>query len=266
MFVNMSVSSCKIPEELTELDKFLHVYIRSLLSSLFLSKREEEVSSPFFFESFHSFRKSVWKQQFARLTRDELCEVSMPSFCGGEVVDRVREDWKEELKCAWENMIVQWPTFVLYFREGVKFSIDSFQAFFGALENLEEKEIEKGSIPRVSLFLGNNGIGDREAFVLAQAIRSLKTLVHLDLKDNVINSAGVEVLAEAIKYSMTLKLLDLSGNPVGEEGGKTLAKALEINRSLEYLSLSTENVSSDAAKAFERVCVHNKAIELDIWR
>lgn len=218
-------------------------------------------------KEFIGFCQSVWKQKFGACSREELCQAVMPHHWGSVHFSKIQKLWWKELALAWEKIISTYPTFVLYFREGAKFSKDSLEAFITALKNCETEEFMNGGSPQISLFLGNNGIDDEGACLLAQAMNSLETLVHLDLKNNQIGERGTIALAEALKENESLKVLDLSANRVSENGGIALAQALEKNVSLKSLSLSTEQVSVKVAKSFEIACSQNTVIEnLDIWK
>lgn len=242
-------------------------FLAGVHSSLFYFAKQAEMgrSCVVLQENFHKFRRTVWRDRLQRLSRKELAQAALDSGWKNDVWEYY-QDWFEELVCAWELMVGRYPTFVLYFEEDCRFTAESLKAFVTALKRLEEKELGSGYVPRISLFLGGNAIDDEGAVILSQAMGSLKTLAHLDLKNNQIGEKGVKALAQSLHYSDDIKVLDLSRNAIPESAVLDLAKALGVNRSLKCLSLSTDCVSVRAAKAFEMYSKENQVLEhLDIW-
>ncbi|MGK0183282.1 MAG: Leucine-rich repeat (LRR) protein [Halioglobus sp.] len=273
MFIKSNVYALAGSDSITTKDQFFKGFFDSFLGSFHASLMdvvqvtEEEISKFTLGESFRSFRKTVWKQKFTRCNREELCEIALPQYWDESADKELLQDWREELVTAWESMLGRFPTFIIYFSGGTSFTTESMRAFTKALRKLEEKEIQNGDLPQISLFLADNGIDDEGACLLSEAFMNCETLIHLDMKNNSITSTGALALSKLVENSHSLKVLDLSGNPIGEEGSIAFAEALRPNISLKSLSLSTENISIPAAKAFEisRACNHTLEL-LDIWR
>lgn len=273
MFVKSNVYALAGNESITTKDQFFKGFFDSFLGSFHASLMdivevtEEEISRFTFGESFRSFRKTVWKQKFSRCSREELCEIPLPEYWDESADKELLEDWRNEFVTAWESMLGRFPTFIIYFSGGITFTAESMRAFTTALRNLEDKEIQNGDLPQISLFLADNGIDDEGACLLSEALMNCESLIHLDMKNNSISTKGALALSKLVGSSFSLKVLDLSGNPVGEEGSIAFAEVLKPNTTLKSLSLSTENISIPAAKAFEETRSCNQTLELlDIWR
>jgi hypothetical protein len=208
-------------------------------------------------------RLSSWRDHITFLSRDELCETLLPSHC----VDKDRWFYYNELISAWKSILCRFPTFIIYFRPGKVFSLESFRAFAEALKALEEEALlTDDKPPMISLFLEGLHLGDAEATILASLISSCENLAHLHLKNNSISLSGARDLSDALVDNTTLKLLDLSHNPITEEGAIALAQALSHNSYLASFSIDTEYVTAKAARLFEKMKQYNLGLEeLNIW-
>jgi hypothetical protein len=138
------------------------------------------------------------------------------------------------------------------------------------------------------LELGQNGIGDRGASALSEALKLNTTLLRLDLSGNGIDLQGAseshssppssphslthsllnatESLASALAVNTTLRFLNLNDNYIGEEGALALAEALAVNTSLREMSLKGNEMGDKGVKAIcealqERSC---ELIALDL--
>ena len=252
MLEGVSPLYCRKVSPEREGDRSVFEYTRNRLMTL----DQVGIEEPAHFER---FREVVLRQRFASFSREELCSVELSS--------QWSEDWNDLLVTAWERMIARFPTFILYFPGGTRFNPTSFRAFTVALKNLEDKEWSEGMGASISLFLGEQSLGDTGAEILAEAMNSYESLIHLNLKGNEIGGKGVQALARALKNNFTVKVLDLSQNPIDEAGVLALAEALKENCTLQTLVLSTDCVTVAAAKAFEAVRAVNTTLQdLDIWR
>ncbi|SCA63166.1 hypothetical protein SCG7109_AJ_00080 [Chlamydiales bacterium SCGC AG-110-M15] len=218
-------------------------------------------------ENFSKFRGIVWRKHFASMSRDALCSVSIPDWWKESSHYDELALWESELESAWESVLRRFPTFVIYFREGGEFSVDSLHAFTKVLNRMQREEWERGVAAQISLFLSDQKVDDSGACILAGCLQTFCSIVHLDLKDNKISDSGVSALTEALKENETLKVLDLYGSEMTEETLLELIEVLKDNRTLESLTLSTDCVTLKAAKAFEELRKVNPVLEhLDIWR
>ena len=133
-----------------------------------------------------------------------------------------------------------------------------------------------------NLDLGQNGIGDRGAAALAEALRLNTTLQKLDLSGNAIDVEGAsewlwgegegggttlqkvglstmqsqavfppltEAIAAAIAENPTLRCLNLSDNYIGEAGALALAEALSRNTTIQELQLKGNELGDAGVRA-----------------
>jgi len=123
-------------------------------------------------------------------------------------------------------------------------------------------------------------IADNQCKLLADALRTNRTLTMLELRDNSINSEGAKALAEACSHqtsnrshqtgshqtmgsrNSTLQSLVLSGNEIGKEGFEALAHMLSCNSSLTSLSCGYRNDDSQGAieESFAGGIRHNNTL------
>lgn len=263
MAIDASICFYQVFEDLKQIDKTLYQYIHSFLAQNSFWDCLSPIRKDCLENPFHLFRRSVWKQKLCSLNRKDLCQWPDFSFENPQL----QQDWQEQLFQSWKGMLKTWPTSVFYLPDGISFSKQSFKAFLRSLVAWEQEQISEGLSPQIRLFLSKTGLDDDDILSLVEALQSLETMTHLDLRQNKIGSRGAIALSGFLENSHSLEVLDLYGNPICERGAHSLADALKDNRSLKFLSLSTEAVSSKAAKAFENVRVENFVLEeLDIWR
>merc|ERR1719193_1061242 len=86
-----------------------------------------------------------------------------------------------------------------------------------------------------------NGLDDKSAPCLAQAIARNKTIKLLDLEHNYIEDVGAEAFAEGLKFNSCLEVLNLENNFIGDRGSNALFAALQDNNSLKVINLSRLN-------------------------
>ena len=79
------------------------------------------------------------------------------------------------------------------------------------------------------------GWGDKEAAILAEALKKNTTLTSISLFENKIGDVGAASLAAALEKNSTLTSLDLYDNEIGDVGAVSLTAALEKNYALEVL-------------------------------
>ena len=91
-----------------------------------------------------------------------------------------------------------------------------------------------------SLSLADNGITAEGFRSLAQALRSNRTIVVLDLSDNPLGPEGAEVLVPLLeKKDTSLTTLRVSGCELGDAGAKPLMEAMRGSRQLSELLAAT---------------------------
>eukprot|EP00038_Savillea_parva_P009214 m.182027 g.182027 ORF g.182027 m.182027 type:complete len:673 (-) comp15414_c0_seq1:375-2393(-) len=89
-----------------------------------------------------------------------------------------------------------------------------------------------------------NDLGAKCATELADALRTNKSVVTIDLGNNSIGPEGAAAFAEAIKVNKHITSLDMSNNKLGDEGGTALAEGLRLNKTLTNLKLNYNGFKS----------------------
>lgn len=112
------------------------------------------------------------------------------------------------------------------------------------------------------LTLRKNPLGDSGAAELAGAIRSSRSLVHVDLASTGIRSKGAAEIFAALESNECVVSLDLSSceglfrNRIGREGSERFGAVLRANRVLSIVDLSGTAMKSEGlesvAKGIER--------------
>jgi Ran GTPase-activating protein (RanGAP) involved in mRNA processing and transport len=98
------------------------------------------------------------------------------------------------------------------------------------------------------LNLNYQGIGNRGAALLAQALRTNRTLVVLFLDGNDVSASGAKEIANALLHHPTLKQLYMSFNPIGDEGAQHISRSLSGTK-LKLLKLSDCKIGTFGATA-----------------
>ena len=144
-----------------------------------------------------------------------------------------------------------------------------------------------------SLHLYDNNLNLRDARAIANIIRFNKTLVSLNISENIIQDHGMCLVCDALCCNAALKFLDVSENAltvysavafevtiqcnstltclalgsnlIGDEGCKHLAKALSVNKTLASLYMRHNIIGDDGAKALAAALRNNKTLlQLDL--
>jgi Ran GTPase-activating protein (RanGAP) involved in mRNA processing and transport len=98
------------------------------------------------------------------------------------------------------------------------------------------------------LNLNYQGIGNRGAALLAQALRTNRTLVVLFLEGNDVSAPGAKEIANALLHHPTLKQFYMSCNPIGDEGAQHIARSLRGTK-LKLLKLADCRIGTLGATA-----------------
>jgi hypothetical protein len=99
------------------------------------------------------------------------------------------------------------------------------------------------------LVLRNCSIGDEGCTALSKALKTNRTLVTLELGDNLISNSGAEEMGRALIENCTLKGLSLWHNRIFPDGAEGLAEGLRHNSTLEWLGLGCNHISDIGLKA-----------------
>ncbi|XP_042496429.1 LOW QUALITY PROTEIN: protein NLRC3 [Macadamia integrifolia] len=111
------------------------------------------------------------------------------------------------------------------------------------------------------LDLGNNEIGPKGAFHVAEFIKKSKSLLWLNLYMNDIGDEGAERIAEALKENRTITTIDLGGNNIHASGVHAIAQILKDNPVIKTLDLGYNPFGPDGAKSLSEVLKFHGKIE-----
>jgi len=104
-------------------------------------------------------------------------------------------------------------------------------------------------------------INSEKAKVLAEALKTNRTMTTLEIEDDNIGDEGAKAFAEALKTNNILMTLNLAGNKIGVEGAKAFAEALKNNNKLMTLNLGNNTIGDEGATAL----VNTKLTELYLY-
>ncbi|CAK8996797.1 LRR and CARD domains-containing protein 3) (Nucleotide-binding oligomerization domain protein 3) [Durusdinium trenchii] len=90
----------------------------------------------------------------------------------------------------------------------------------------------------------DHGLGE----VIAESLKTNRTLTYIDLSWNEVTDVGVQVIAESLKTNRTLTYIDLSWNKVTDVGVQALANALSVNNVLTHLDLNGNECNTVVGK------------------
>jgi hypothetical protein len=100
-------------------------------------------------------------------------------------------------------------------------------AKLGGVESLSRILGLNSYIKELSLWGGDNGIGDDGALAIAEMLKLNSTLQVIGLEGNRIEDDGALAIAEALEFNSTLQEIDLEGNEIGWENHQLIEQALE---------------------------------------
>ncbi|KAF9625694.1 hypothetical protein IFM89_026274 [Coptis chinensis] len=112
------------------------------------------------------------------------------------------------------------------------------------------------------LDLGNNEIGPKGAFHIAEFIKKTKGLLWLNLYMNDIGDEGAERIAESLKENRTITTIDLGGNNIHAKGVTAISQVLKDNAVIKSLELGYNPIGPDGAKAIAEVLKFHGKIEI----
>lgn len=101
-----------------------------------------------------------------------------------------------------------------------------------------EEALRSKTIFDLQVFVaGRNRLEDRGAKALANAFKTLGTLVEIRLYQNGIRTNGVIALAQGLASCTKLKILDINDNTVGDDGAVALSRVIGSFTELQSLNL-----------------------------
>mmetsp|Transcript_90761 Transcript_90761/g.156981 ORF Transcript_90761/g.156981 Transcript_90761/m.156981 type:complete len:369 (+) Transcript_90761:1-1107(+) len=114
------------------------------------------------------------------------------------------------------------------------------------------------------LHIALNGITENGTAALGIALKSNRTLLHLNLGNNVIAN-GARFFAEVLEHDTPLEELILNSCSMEAEGLVRLANALPANHILRKLDLNSNKIGDDGAEKFAEALTRNHTLqELDL--
>ena len=109
---------------------------------------------------------------------------------------------------------------------------------------------------------GNDRVGDDGAKLLAEGLRTNRTVATMDLSDCHIGDEGFGCICEALKVNKTLHTLLLGLNPeITHVGAAKLGEALQHNKTLRAVSLYRCNIGDEGASHLAESLARNSTLE-----
>ena len=109
---------------------------------------------------------------------------------------------------------------------------------------------------------GNDQVGDASAKLLAEGLRTNRTVTTMDLSDCHIGDEGLGHLCEALKVNKALHTLLLGLNPdISHVGAAKLGEALQHNKTLRAVSLYRCNIGDEGAAHLAQALEQNSTLE-----
>lgn len=97
--------------------------------------------------------------------------------------------------------------------------------------------------------------------IFADALKSNKNIVKLDLSCSCINAEKIKLLLEGLKENKGIKSLNLEANEINDEGLNYLAQVLEKNADIMELNLFNSEISGKNAEKFLQTLKSNQNIK-----
>lgn len=120
--------------------------------------------------------------------------------------------------------------------------------------------LSNGPITIIELYLQDCGANSSCIENLMVGLKSNKTLVTLDLRDNDIGMEGAIFIADALQSGPKLRQLNLSGCNIESQGAIAIINSLS-NSSIETLNLSDNYIGDDGATQIGLVLETNKSLK-----
>lgn len=119
------------------------------------------------------------------------------------------------------------------------------------------KTIDDGA---TSLKIFGKTLCHKELVVLANALKTNRTLTTLVIQYNILGTLGGEVLAKALEVNTTITYLSLYGNHLGSKGGVALVKSLENNKTLTSLDIGANELDHNVCLSLSKVLKKNTTL------
>ncbi|DBA04320.1 TPA: hypothetical protein N0F65_002082 [Lagenidium giganteum] len=133
------------------------------------------------------------------------------------------------------------------------------------LDSQAHKRDEDFNKTLTTLLLGNTGIGNHAAELLAHVLMHNHSLTHLDISSNRIGVMGHENIALGLHHNQSLRLLNCNDNNIPDPGGPSLVRSLVAHPAIETLLLQDCLRGSEAASALAALTRKSRTLKtLDI--
>jgi Ran GTPase-activating protein (RanGAP) involved in mRNA processing and transport len=109
-------------------------------------------------------------------------------------------------------------------------------------------------------YLETEGIGNRGAVLIMQALEKNESVTDINLSANNIDDDSIKALLTTLQVNRFITALDLSDNNIGDEGAEIISNALKMNRSLISINLSGNPISSKGISALYTALESNHLI------
>ncbi|XP_062512145.1 NLR family CARD domain-containing protein 3-like [Corticium candelabrum] len=111
----------------------------------------------------------------------------------------------------------------------------------------------------------NNKVGDAAVEMIAQALKTNRTVKVLSVKYCRVGDEGGVQVARSLKENDCLEELHLDGNDVGDATALELAEAIKINRTLRHLHLSNTHIRNQGQdKLIDALKVNNTILSISL--
>jgi hypothetical protein len=167
--------------------------------------------------------------------------------------------------CAWRinQQIMQTDKgFVFYLKIIKDTSALSLQDQAADLAILLKELAEDVSAMLTALDISNDDIGVDGAAVVADFLRTNRTLIMLNIAGNNVGDKGVKTIVEALQANKNtaLAILNICGNSISNEGAEAVADLLRTNKTLTTVDLSWNNIADEGARIIAGALRENLAL------
>ncbi|EDO31643.1 predicted protein [Nematostella vectensis] len=125
----------------------------------------------------------------------------------------------------------------------------------GALLDNHKSSTAAGTPLKLEVFIsGRNRLENPGSKCLAEAFKTIGTLVEVQMPQNGIQHEGITALAESFRSNPNLKIINLNDNIFTEKGATSMAKVLPTLNNVEVINFGDCLVKSAGAVALAEAC------------
>ena len=118
----------------------------------------------------------------------------------------------------------------------------------------------KSKLGSSTMDLRNVLVGSNGAHVLAEALKTNRTVTQLLLGGSSIGYMGAHAVAQVFRDSQTLTTVNLENNSIGDRGAKEVAAALTTSSSVIALNLGSNSIGDLGAQALANALMYNSTL------